>query len=61
MITTKTLTAINDYLMNACLDLMSCDGDCNNCSHCSECEKFRNAMAASLRALRKLTEKIAEE
>lgn len=61
MITTKILTTINGYLMDAYLDFMSCDGDCNQCFHCSECEELKNAMANSLRALRKITEKIAEE
>lgn len=61
MITLKTLTAINGYLMDAYLDFMSCDGACSQCCHGSECGNFKNAIAASLRALRKLTEKIAEE
>lgn len=61
MITPKTLTNINDYLMEAYLDFMSCDGACNQCCCYSECLNFKNAMATSLRALRKLNEKIVEE
>lgn len=61
MITSKTITTINEHLMDAYLDFMSCDGGCNQCCLCSECGNFENALIASLRALRKLTEKIAEE
>lgn len=62
MITSKNLTTVKGYLMDACIDFIaSCDDACSQCCHRLECENFKNAMTASFRALRKFTVKIAEE